>query len=164
MIACFTYINLSTARSIERAKEVGIRKVAGALKTQVFGQFISESIILSLIALLLSIGLTYLLLPAFSKLADRKLNVDILFSPYALSFSLVVVTCVSLLAGSYPALILSRYQPVKVLKGAFKNTASGLWLRKSLIVFQFVISAFLIVSVFTHYKAIAVYTKYPTWF
>jgi len=148
MIACFTYINLSTARSMERAKEVGIRKVAGALKAQVFGQFIGESVILSVIALLLSLGLTYLLLPAFSKLSERTFTAASLFSPFALWFSLAITVCISLLAGSYPALILSCYQPVKVLKGAFKNTSSGLWLRKSLIVFQFVISAFLIVSVF----------------
>lgn len=148
MIACFTYINLSTARSMERAKEVGIRKVAGALKAQVFGQFIGESVILSVIALLLSLGFTYLLLPVFSKLAERTLSTSSLFSPFTLLFSLAIILCISLLAGSYPAFILSRYQPVKVLKGAFKNTSSGLWLRKSLIVFQFVISAFLIVSVF----------------
>ena len=148
MIACFTYINLSTARSMERAKEVGIRKVAGALKAQVFGQFIGESVILSVIALLLSLGFTYLLLPVFSKLAERTLSTTSLFSLFTLLFSLAIIICISLLAGSYPAFILSRYQPVKVLKGAFKNTSSGLWLRKSLIVFQFVISAFLIVSVF----------------
>jgi putative ABC transport system permease protein len=146
-IACFTYINLSTARSMERAKEVGIRKVAGALKAQVLGQFIGESVILSVIALLLSFGLTYLLLPVFSKLAEGTFYITSLFSPFILWFSLSTIVCISLLAGSYPALILSRYQPVKVLKGAFKNTSSGLWLRKSLIIFQFVISAFLIVSV-----------------
>ncbi len=148
LIACFTYINLSTARSIERAKEVGIRKVAGALNGQVFGQFIGESVILSCISLFLSIALTILLLPAFSKLAERNFTAAAVFSPVTLWFSLLVLISISLLAGSYPAVVLSRYQPVKVLKGSFKNTSSGLWLRKSLIVFQFVISAFLIVSAF----------------
>ncbi len=148
LIACFTYINLSTARSMERAKEVGIRKVAGALKGQVFGQFIGESVILTSIALLLSLALAYLLLPAFGKLADRTFTASSLLSPFTVWFSLTILVCISMLAGSYPAFILSNFQPVKVLKGAFKNTASGLWLRKSLMVFQFVISAFLIVTVF----------------
>ncbi len=147
MIACFTYINLSTARSVERAKEVGIRKVAGALKSQVFAQFIGESVVLSVIALLLSVVLTIVLLPSFNRLSERSFTFSSVLSPLTFWFSVAVVACISLLAGSYPALALSRFQPAKVLKGAFKNTASGLWLRKSLIVFQFVISVFLIVSV-----------------
>lgn len=148
MIACFTYVNLSTARSMERAREVGIRKVAGALKGQVFGQFIGESFILSFIALLLSLGLTLLLLPSFSDMSERQFTASSLFSSTTLWFSIGVVLCISGLAGSYPALVLSRFLPVKVLKGSFKNTSSGLWLRKSLIVFQFFVSAFLIVSAF----------------
>ncbi len=148
MIACFTYINLSTARSLERAKEVGIRKVAGASKGQVFGQFMGESVILSFIALSLSLGLSAVLLPTFSQLAEREFSYSDLLSPFLLWFSLAVVAGISLLAGSYPAFVLSGFRPASVLKGAFKNTASGLWLRKSLLVFQFVISAFLIVCVF----------------
>ncbi len=148
LIACFTYINLSTARSMERAKEVGIRKVAGAVKGQVFGQFIGESVILSFFGLALSVLLALLLLPYFSKLTERTFTAASLFTPFTLLFAVVIVVCISLLAGSYPAVILSRFQPVKVLKGSFKNTSSGLWLRKSLMIFQFVISAFLIVSAF----------------
>lgn len=148
LIACFTYVNLSTARSMERAKEVGIRKVAGALKGQVFGQFIGESVLVSLLALLLSIVLALLLLPAFGTLAERSFTASDLLSPFTVVFSIVVVVCISLLAGGYPAFVLSSYMPVKVLKGAFKNTGSGMWIRKSLTVFQFVISAFLIVCAF----------------
>jgi putative ABC transport system permease protein len=147
-IACFTYINLSTARSMERAKEVGIRKVSGAGRKQIFWQFIGESVLLSLLALLVSIVLAAILLPSFNQLADRHLVLSSLLSPFIVAFSVLVITCISLLAGSYPALILSGFQPVLVLKGAFKNTTSGSWLRKSLIVFQFVISGFLIVATF----------------
>ena len=145
-IACFTYINLSTSLSIERAKEVGIRKVAGAERRQIFGQFIGESFILTVIGLLLSMLMTVILLPAFNHLAERQIPASAIFSPFSLIFSSAVIICISFLAGSYPALMLSSYQPVKVLKGAFKNTASGSWLRQSLIIFQFVISVFLIVA------------------
>ncbi|HYM94568.1 MAG TPA: ABC transporter permease [Chitinophagaceae bacterium] len=147
-IACFTYVNLSTARSMERAKEVGIRKVSGAYKKQIFWQFIGESVILSVISLLLSLGLAALLLPSFNHLADRQLSLSSIFSPFIIGLSLLIVLCISFAAGSYPALILSGFQPVKVLKCAFKNTGSGLWLRKTLIIFQFAISAFLIVATF----------------
>ena len=148
IIACFTYINLSTARSVERAKEVGVRKVIGAGKKQIFWQFISESFALCCIAVVISLIAAAMLLPPFNLLTDKQLPVSGIFS---LPFLLVIVfaiVCISLLAGSYPAFILSQFQPVKVLKGAFKNTGSAQWLRKSLIVFQFVISVFLIVSTF----------------
>lgn len=148
MIACFTYINLSTARAIERAREIGVRKVVGAFRKQIFWQFISESFIVTIIALLLSISFASMALPAFNKLADRELGINELFSSSLAGFFLVVIFCISFLAGSYPAIVFSRFQPIKVLKGAFKNTSSGLWLRKSLIVFQFVVSVFLIVTTF----------------
>ncbi|HEY6900117.1 MAG TPA: ABC transporter permease [Puia sp.] len=147
-IACFTYINLSTARSVERAREVGVRKVIGAGKHQLFWQFIGESFLLCLIAVVLSLGIVLLVLPAFNRLADRELPAASLFSLPFLGLSLLTAVVVSLLAGSYPALILAKFQPIKVLKGAFKNTRSGQGLRQSLIVFQFVISVFLIVSTF----------------
>jgi putative ABC transport system permease protein len=148
VIACSTYINLSTARSVDRAREVGVRKVIGAGRGQLFWQFIGESFLLCLAAVLLSLGLVALVLPAFNRLADRQLPWSSLFSGPFLLLSLLTVLLVSLLAGSYPALVLSRFHPVKVLKGAFKNTRSGQGLRQSLIVFQFVISVFLIVSTF----------------
>jgi putative ABC transport system permease protein len=148
IIACSTYINLSTARSIERAKEVGVRKVIGAENQQLFWQFIGESAILCLVSVLLSLMIATLLLSSFNQLTGRQLPAASLFSLPFLLFSAIVVVCLSLLAGSYPALILTRFQPVRVLKGAFKNTGSGQLLRRSLIVFQFVISVFLIVATF----------------
>jgi len=148
IIACFTYVNLSTARSLERAREVGVRKVVGALKNQLFWQFINESVLLSLIAVLLSLFLSAFLLPSFNNLSNQQLQARELFSLPFILFSISVAITISFLAGAYPALILTKFQPVKVLKGAFKNTASGQILRKSLIVFQFTISVFLIVSTF----------------
>ncbi|MGN6193396.1 MAG: ABC transporter permease [Ginsengibacter sp.] len=148
IIACFTYVNLSTARSLERAREVGVRKVIGALKNQLFWQFINESVLLSLIAVLLSLFLAALLLPFFNNLSNEQLKAQALFSFPFIVFSVSVGIMISFLAGFYPALILTKFQPVKVLKGTFKNTGSGKVLRKSLIVFQFAISVFLIVSAF----------------
>lgn len=152
LIGCFTYINLSTARSIERAREVGIRKVAGAVRGQVFWQFIIESLLIVSIAFVLSFVIAYLVLPWFNNLADRKLDWNQFFTAQVLSVGLLIGLVISLLAGSYPALILSNFQPIKVLKGAFKNSGSGLALRKSLIVFQFMISVFLLVSTFVIQK------------
>jgi len=148
VIACSTYINLSTARSVDRAREVGVRKVIGAGRRQLFWQFIGESFLLCLIAVVLSMGVVVAVLPAFNRLADRQLPVSGVVSPLFVGLALGTAMIVSLLAGSYPAVVLSRFHPVKVLKGAFKNTRSGQGLRQSLIVFQFVISVFLIVSTF----------------
>ena len=144
-----TYINLSTARSLERAREVGVRKVIGAGKYQLFWQFIGESALLCLLSVILSLLISLLLMPAFNQLTGKQLDGLSLFSLPFLLFSFIVAMIISLLAGSYPAFILARFQPVKVLKGAFKNTGSGQWLRRSLIVFQFVISVFLIISTFS---------------
>ncbi|HXR85056.1 MAG TPA: ABC transporter permease [Hanamia sp.] len=148
IIACSTYINLSTARSLERAKEVGIRKVVGAVKQQLFWQFISESVLLCLMAAILSMVVSGLLLPAFNALTNKNLQLNDLFSLPFILFSVAVALAISFFAGIYPALILTAFQPVKVLKGLFKNTSSGQGLRKSLIVFQFAISIFLIIATF----------------
>ncbi len=145
-IVCFTYINLSTSRSMERAKEIGIRKIIGAGRKQLFRQFLGESFLLCLVALILSIVMAVLLMPAFNQLSDKHLKAASFLSLPFISISLLVLVCVSILAGSYPALVLTAYQPVKVLKGAFKNTVGAQGLRKSLIVFQFTISIFLVVA------------------
>ncbi len=141
-IACFTYINLSTARSIDRGKEVGIRKAVGAVRQQIFRQFIGESLLLSFMAVLLSAAAVLLVLPAFNQLAGTELSMRSLLSPAILAFIAIIVVCISFLAGSYPALVLSAFIPAKVLKGALNKNSSGGWLRKTLIVFQFGISVF----------------------
>jgi putative ABC transport system permease protein len=151
-IACFTYINLNTARSVERAKEVGVRKVAGAGKGQLFWQFIGESFLVCLIAVGFSIGAAVLILPFFNELTAVPLPVSELFSISTLTGALLLAVLVSLLAGTYPAVLLTRMVPSRVLKGSFKNTVSGQWMRKSLIVFQFAISVVLIASTFIMQK------------
>jgi putative ABC transport system permease protein len=145
-IACVNYMNLATARATKRAREVGVRKVMGALKGQLFGQFIGESMILTGVAVGLSLALVPLLIPAFNRLADRQLVFNPIQNPGTLLVLLVLGLLVSLAAGSYPAAILARYQPVRVLKGNFTTSGSGVAVRKTLIVLQFVVSTFLIVA------------------
>ncbi|HWK07684.1 MAG TPA: ABC transporter permease [Puia sp.] len=148
VIACATYINLSTARSIERAREVGVRKVIGAGRGQLFWQFIGESALVCMTSAILSLSIAWLLLPAFNGLTGKELiPADLLGAPF-LIFVGAVTVLVSLVAGSYPALILAGFQPIKVLKGSFRSSRSGQGLRQSLTVFQLVISVFLIVSTF----------------
>lgn len=145
-IACFTYINLSTARSLERAKEVGIRKVAGAQREQLFWQFISESALISILSLLLSIILLLILLPAFNDLTGKTLLFSDILQPEILAGMLGILIIISLLAGSYPAFVLSGFKSIKVLKGTFHRSSSGNWIKGSLIVFQFGVSVFLIIT------------------
>lgn len=145
-IVCFTYINLATAKSLVRAKEVGIRKVVGASKTQLFLQFIAESGILCVVSVVLSTIIAALVLPYFNQLTERQLLTQDLYSPSFILFGFILTVCITVLAGSYPAFVLTGFQPAKVLKGIFRNSGSGKWLQPSLIVFQFAISAFLIVS------------------
>ncbi len=149
VIACFTYINLSTARSVERAREVGVRKVMGAGRKQLFWQFIGESVMLCLVAAVCSFIIAAMLLSPFNQLTGRQLQLSTLLSIPFISLALIVAVCVGLFAGSYPAFVLTGFQPVKVLKGSFSKTGSGRWIRQSLIVFQFAISVFLIVCTFT---------------
>ncbi|MDJ1502833.1 ABC transporter permease [Xanthocytophaga agilis] len=148
-IACVNYVNLTTARSLERAREVGMRKVLGAVRHQLFWQFIGESGIITSVSILLSVGLTALLLPYFAVLSGQSISLNVLAQPTTLVGLALAGVVISFLAGSYPALLLSKFQPIKVLKGDYKTSGSGLWLRKSLIVFQFAISIFLIIATFT---------------
>ena len=146
LIACFNFTNLSTARSLTRAKEVGLRKVAGALKQQLIQQFLSETVLVAFISLLIAIGIAYLVLPVFNQLAGRELNFDLSkdFSLFLLFIALIVL--VGLLAGLYPAAILSSFKPVEVLKGKLLKTSKGVSFRKALVTLQFVVSIVLIAS------------------
>jgi putative ABC transport system permease protein len=145
VIVSFTYINLSTARSIERSKEVGIRKSIGANRSQLFWQFISESVVICLTAVGVSFFLIFIILPYFNLFVGKELAAATLFSLQFVGFSILVALVIAFLAGSYPAIILSGFQPVKVLKGITRMD-SGKWVQPSLIVFQFAISVFLIVA------------------
>jgi putative ABC transport system permease protein len=146
LIACFNFTNLSTARSLSRAKEVGLRKVVGAEKQQLIRQFLSETILFALIALTLAIIIAILVLPLFNQLSGRQMSFN-LNNNYALTGLLVLlVLFVGLLAGIYPAVILSSFKPVEVLKSKFQKTAKGVSFRKVLVTLQFVISIALIAS------------------
>jgi putative ABC transport system permease protein len=148
LIACINFMNLSTARSASRAKEVGIRKVVGAYRRQLIRQFLGESVLLAFLAMLMAMGLAELTLPAFNTLIGRPLPPDA-NSYIALLPGLIGVTLLTgLLAGCYPAFCLSAYQPVETLKGILRSGTKGAQFRKALVVFQFAISVFLIISTF----------------
>lgn len=143
-IAWINYINLATARSLERAREVGIRKVAGAIRRNLVIQFMVESFLLNLVALALAAAIVFLLTPWFNQMTGRTgTAVFLIASKYWLLFAAVFIGG-SILSGLYPAFVLSGFKPVSVLKGLFKNSAGGYLLRKSLIITQFATSVVLI--------------------
>ncbi|MEX1240511.1 MAG: ABC transporter permease [Cyclobacteriaceae bacterium] len=151
LIACINFMNLATARAAERAKEVGIRKVNGALKRQLTIQFLSESILLSLFAFVLASIFTELLLPAFNELSGKIIDESIFYEHNYLLLLFLLALGVGILAGIYPAFVLSGFQPVSVLKGRFSTSSRGLVLRKALVVVQFAISIMLIAGTVTVY-------------
>ncbi|TAE59845.1 MAG: ABC transporter permease, partial [Bacteroidetes bacterium] len=144
LIACTNYVNLTTARSAERAREVGIRKTIGAGRSRVFWQFMGESLLMALAALLLAVMLSAWLLPYASELAQKELSISLLAQPKALIALIGLGLLVGLLAGGYPAFVLSGYQPIQVLRGSFRSGTKGRMLRKGLIVSQFLVATFLI--------------------
>ena len=146
LIVCFTYINLSTARSIERAREVGVRKVSGAARMQLLWQFIGESFVLVTVSVLVSVLMAGALLPLFSNLVEKPLSVSSLLSPVFIGAVFIGTIMISVIAGSYPALILSGMQPVAVLKGTFRNSGSARMIQQGLVVFQFTITIVLIIA------------------
>ncbi|HTH57808.1 MAG TPA: ABC transporter permease [Cyclobacteriaceae bacterium] len=147
-IACINFMNLSTARSSNRAKEVGVRKVMGSLRSHLMRQFLTESILVTLFSFLLAIGVAYMLLPLFNDLAQKQLQIP--FGNWTFYGALLIaVLLVGLLAGVYPSFFLSAFKPVSVLKG---NVARGMksgYIRSALVVFQFVISITLIIGAIT---------------
>jgi putative ABC transport system permease protein len=155
LIACINFMNLATARSEQRAKEVGVRKVMGAAKGTLVGQFIGEALFLTFIAVALAVLMTYAALPPFNRLIEKSLRVDLL-SPLHLAYLLAIGTVTGLIAGSYPALFLSSFNPVAVLKGIRLKSAAGHGLiRKGLVVTQFSISIVLICATMIIYRQIA---------
>lgn len=152
LIAGINFVNLTTARAGERAKEVGIRKVVGASRPMLAGQFIGESIILSLIAYLLSVLLSSLLLHGFNHLAGKEISQGIFSQPQYLLILLGLSVLIGIVAGFYPALVLSSFQPVAVLKGRFITGMRGIFLRKTLVVVQFTIAIGLIIATLIVYN------------
>ncbi|MGK9117373.1 ABC transporter permease [Olivibacter jilunii] len=146
LIACINYMNLSTARSALRAKEIGIRKVVGAEKTELIYQFLSESVLLCLLASLISVVLTGMALSGLNLLAGKTFTLNHLLQAPILIAITILPFIIGVLSGIYPALFLSGFQPIKVLKGIFKTGENTFSLRKALVVFQFSISIILIVG------------------
>ena len=146
IIACINYMNLATARSINRAREVGVRKVMGSMRRQLIAQFLVESVVIALIAMVLSMILIYALLPFFNQLANKSLPFSfVLQGPVILSL-LAIVIFVGIVGGSYPAFYLSGFNPVNVLKGKLTFKGGNAFFRKFLVVFQFAISIFMLIS------------------
>ncbi len=154
LIAWVNYINLATAKSLERAKEVGIRKVMGSQKNQLVIQFLSESFILNVLALLVAILLAYLLLPWFNEFTGRAI-VFPFSSVFFWWFCLTVVLVGGILSGIYPSFVLSGFNPVSVLKGKLTGTSGGQLMRKSLVVFQFAASIILLICTYAIYSQIS---------
>lgn len=146
LIACINYMNLASARAMIRAKEVGIRKVAGAFRHNLVAQFLGEALFLSFFSLVLSLLLVSFILPYFEQFIELDLNLNFLQNPELLIMLLVVCVITGIVAGSYPAFALSGYKPITVLKGRFSRSISGSKLRKSLVIIQFTISGCLIIS------------------
>jgi putative ABC transport system permease protein len=146
LIACINYMNLSTARSALRAREIGIRKVIGARKRELISQFLSESVLLSWVAIFIAFGLLYLTLPGLNKISGQQISPDILMKWQILVPVLMTPFVVGILSGLYPALFMSSFQPVKTLKGLFKTGGSNISFRKVLVIVQFAISIVLIIT------------------
>jgi predicted permease len=152
LIACINFMNLSTARSEQRAKEVGVRKVMGAGKSKLIAQFIAEAVIMSFMAVLVAVGFVYLAIPYFNNLVQKELTVDI-FQPLHLCYLILITTITGLLAGSYPAFYLSSFNPISVLKNIkIKASAGSGAIRQSLVVIQFSISIVLIIGTVIIYQ------------
>lgn len=152
IIACINFTNMATARAAFRAKEVGIRKVVGAYRRSIISQFIFESLFVSLLAMILAVGVVYMLLPMFNTIVSKTIIINV-SDPYFLFALGGIVLITGLLSGSYPAFFLSSYQPAAVLKGTTSRTFTGASLRKILVVFQFSLTVILIAS------SIVIYTQ-----
>lgn len=151
-IACINFMNLATARSANRAREIGMRKVAGAVRINLIRQFIGESIIMAFLALLLALILVQAVLPLFNSLAGKEISSGVLLSPLAIGGLLALTVITGFIAGSYPAFFLSAFQPVRVLRGTLAVGSKSSGLRRALVVLQFTLSVFLIIGTLVVYQ------------
>lgn len=151
IVACINFMNLATARSARRAKEIGLRKVSGAIRGQLILQFLSEAVFISLLSLFLALVAVRLFLPAFNEIADKKLAIPFSDARFWLSF-LGIALLAGLVSGSYPALFLSGFNPVKVLKGNVRSMGGNLLFRNALVVIQFTTSIILLVGTLVIYN------------
>ncbi|HEY2648975.1 MAG TPA: ABC transporter permease [Puia sp.] len=151
-IACINFMNLSTAKASRRLKEVGIKKVVGAGKKQLVLQFLGESILLTFVAVIIALGLVYLLLPQFNRITGKEIS---LHPDAGLITGLIGIGLFTGIAsGSYPALYLAGFNPIMILKGRMRNSIGEIWARRGLVIFQFAISIFMIVGVLVIYRQI----------
>jgi putative ABC transport system permease protein len=146
LIACFNFTNLSTARSLSRAKEVGLRKVVGAERSQLVKQFLGEAGFFAIISLAIALVIAFLVLPVFNQLSERQLSLDLNRNLSLVIMLFLLVLFVGLLAGIYPAVILSSFKPVEVLKGKIFRTSKKISFGKVLVTLQFVVSIVLIAA------------------
>jgi putative ABC transport system permease protein len=152
LIACVNFMNLSTARSSNRAKEVGVRKVLGSARKYLIAQFLTESILITLVSTIIAVVLAWLLMPLFNQIAVKHLSFTTHSMTWVLPSLLVAVLVIGLLAGSYPAFFLSAFKPIEVLKGKLATGFKGGFLRSFLVIFQFSISIFLIIGTLVIYN------------
>jgi predicted permease len=152
IIACINFMNLSTAKASRRLKEIGIKKVVGAERKQLIFQFLSESLLLTLFATVLAVVIAILLLPAFNQITGKQISLH--FNTTIILSFIAIIICTGLLAGSYPALYMSKFKPLAILKGKLNTSAGELISRKGLVVFQFTLSAILIVAVTVIYQQV----------
>ena len=155
LIACINFMNLATARSMDRAREVGMRKALGAGRGQLARQFLGESLIMSAMGMAAALALVELMLPLFNSVAGTVLRVPYLEDPWVVAALAGLTVLVGLLAGSYPAFYLSGFRPTGVLKGAFKTSKGGVLMRKGLVIFQFTLSIGLIVGTLVIYNQVS---------
>ena len=152
IIACINFMNLTTAQSLKRAREVGIRKVVGSKKAQLVFQFLSESVVISFVSLLLAVVILLLVIPQFNDLSGKELVVNPLENGFVILLFAGITFFVGVLAGTYPAFFLSNFKPTLVLKGNFVSNVKGQLLRKGLVIFQFAIAFVIMVGTYIIYS------------
>jgi len=145
LIACINFMNLETARSVKRAKEIGIRKVAGAIRFALVRQFMGEALLIVATAVIISLALVTLVLPQFNQITGKDIHIPYTDAGFWLSLSALLLAT-SFISGSYPAIYLSSFKPVRILKGSLKFSSSALWFRKGLVIFQFILSIVFIIG------------------
>ncbi len=152
LIAIINFMNLSTAQATERAKEVGIRKTLGSVRGQLISQFMVEALLISVISTLLAIGVLYFLVPVFNDVSGKTFTLWQVVNWGSIPLFMMFAVLIGLLSGSYPAFVLSGFDPISVLKGKLISTKHGAWMRNGLVVFQFAISVVLIISTIVVYS------------
>jgi len=159
LIACINYMNLTTARSARRSKEIGIRKVTGSSRRQLIGQFLGESLLTAFIAVLLSFLLALILFPVFNELSGKAFTIRTLLQPFNILLMLGIALFTGLAGGSYPAFYLSGFQPVSILKGALSKASGNVSLRRTLVVIQFSISMIMLICTWVVYSQLSFLQK-----